>query len=908
MVVTNPASQIVAALVVGLLIALTCQLLLTNLGLAVGITIWGGWAVNGKAADDGVAKGDNVRDDSGEGKSSAVSLGALSLAAGLGLLLTVNGVLFLACYAAVRFCAPMTTFSGGVLGLVIWSAYLLTMTWVSSRAANSLVAFVLSSAVSGLRTIFDALSAVMQPVFDGSESPMTPTAMAELVRQETQTAFDQVDIPALIETYIDDRMASQISLETLQTQIEQTLQQSDLARPEHQGLLPQLDLTAFARWVKDDLGLGGTIAAAIANQLYQSWQRVTETQSGSLQPLLDLFAHGSVEDLTLESVSHSLSLLSPEQLSSKSQGEPAVESESEPQESRPKPHQSAVDGIHISHRLRQVLRQRIDLTDLDVETIWERISPLLEQHPGGSTSAGRPNGVGPVIHEDVDDYLRQVAPWRLANETLQQEFRDVLIDSEAAVEPVLTQVRALTPADFIHSLEQRGDLAQAQIEAIAARLDRIRQAAIADLAPNSPNGPDSGEGDGDIKTTPETTPEVTPEATPAQQATLADLQQNLENYLHYTSLSQITPTAIDHKMKTLVDEASLSAAVLHHAMPHLPTDALKAVLGRRQGLKQGQQDRLIQQVQEAWQQQTRNPSQRPETQQQQTTSTDSLKSPRRWALRRTADANDFWSSLEEYLIHGGPDQLSPAAISQNLAWLWRISSRGTYALQGISTEAVEAIQSFDWTALKASLSRRQDLTTDQVNAIWSAVDLFIAQLLTQVDQARQQVHSALESWFESVKTMLQDPDHLAFDPNSLKRALRELLSGSPDSLPAFQPLELLKASEGVAAAIARFSQDALSQVLKAQGVPDALLDQAAGLKDWIQERVAWVEQEIRDRQAALEQAALQQLNDTRKALAAAAWWLFAIAVTSATTAVGAGLLAVVGVDSALNLLLHLLPL
>ncbi|MGB3613269.1 MAG: hypothetical protein WBA10_05690, partial [Elainellaceae cyanobacterium] len=295
------------------------------------------------------------------------------------------------------------------------------------------------------------------------------------------------------------------------------------------------------------------------------------------------------------------------------------------------------------------------------------------------------------------------------------------------------------------------------------------------------------------------------------------------------------------------------------------------------------------------------------TRQIQTALIDVLKPPRRWALRRTADVSNFWENVSDYLTHSSPDQLSPEAIGQNLEWLWRMSNRGIDALGGISIETIEAVQSFDWAALRARLSQRKDLTAEQAEAIWAAVDRFVQQLLHQADKARQQAQASLESWFSSVKTVLQDPDHLAFDPDGLKRALREMipessgilsvLQSSMSATSALQPLKLLNASEGIAAAIAQFSQDVFSQVLKAQGVPDVLLAQTADLKGWIQDRVAGVENDIRERQAALQQATLQQLNDARKALAAAAWWLFAIAVTSATTSVVAGLLAVMGFGS-----------
>ncbi|MGB3612175.1 MAG: hypothetical protein WBA10_00165, partial [Elainellaceae cyanobacterium] len=398
MVVTSPASQVIAALIVGLLIAFTCQLLLTNLGLAVGITIWGGQALKASAVEDDAGDGDSGDGDGDQdSKTDAVSLGTLSIAAGLGLLLTVNGVLAVACYAAVKFCAPVTAFSGGVLGLVIWSAYLLTMTWVSTRAANSLVAFILSSAVSGLRQIFGVLSSVMQSVFSDSEAQLTPTTMAELVRQETQDSLEQVNIPALIDAYIDERMSPQFQLDTLQPQFEETLQQSDLTKPEQQTMLPQLDLGAFIQWVKEELGLAGEIAEAIADQLHQSWQHVTSSTSHPLQQLQDLFSNASIDDLTPEALGSLLESLPVAQASSGLSLGRSPQNNPPPDETSQGIDESAdstveslgamVSEAEIVHQLRQMLRQRLDLADLDVQMIWGRVSPLLQDWLGDAPSA-----------------------------------------------------------------------------------------------------------------------------------------------------------------------------------------------------------------------------------------------------------------------------------------------------------------------------------------------------------------------------------------------------------------------------------------------------------------------------------------------------------------------------------------
>ncbi|MGF1525112.1 MAG: hypothetical protein ACFBSF_22530 [Leptolyngbyaceae cyanobacterium] len=963
----NPASQVIAALLIGLLTTFTCQLLLTNVGLALGITIWGGpsWQQH----DDDDSKDTGV-DDS---KSGSIGLGTLSIAAGLGLLLTVNSVLFVACYIAVKFCMPVTAFAGAILGWVVWSAYMLVMTWVSTQAANSLVAFILSSAVSGLRQIFAVLGSLLQSTFSGEETSVTPTALAKQVRQETQLALEQIDIPALIEDYIDEQMPPQLRLETVQPQLENTLQRSGLGSApgnvEQRGFLSQINLSTFGQWVKDEIGLSGDIADTIANLLNQVWQRIISSDASPVQQLQDLFATASVDEFIPERISSILERLQPDNRHDSELSIAQGARQLVPSESTAKP--NSADGI--SRQLRQILRQRLDLTDLDIQTIWRRLSPLLtDWHPGATSSSELQ-----IIREDVDDYLQQVFPWRLNHAILQQEFREVLVDPEAAADQVLLQLQALSPEDFADSLKQRGDLTAQQIDECVTELEAIRQSAIASLSQSAIDQGDKAADASEADTQNETS-----QALERQTAAIAELQKKLENYLHYTSLSQITADAVAHKVATLVEEAPVSVAKLHQVSPQLPTAPLIQVLDSRRGLDSAQRDQLIHRVQEAWQHATAsnaiahdeslndgpiNPevavavegvlvltvaqliSRRIDTQdllpqlmrslenvtsdsQQlrrsigqidwqalrnnaqaqlevseanveqavqtvQAALVDLFKLPQRWALRRSAAVKDFWDNVTEYLSRSHPDQLEPAAMRHNLEWLWQASNQALDALPSIPTESA-AISSFDGSMVKDTLIHRQDLAAEQIETIEATLNQFMQSLLHQANQARQQAQAFLESWLAAVKAILQDPEQRVFDPDQLKTNLRSLLQNSSHVFATLtQPLNLLDTAEDSVAAIAQLSQEALQQLLKVQGVPKVLLAQAEGLPTWIQAKLAAVEQDLQHRQTVLKQTALQRLEGGRKALAAAAWWLFAIAITSGTTATVAGILAVTGFDA-----------
>jgi len=159
------SSAVIAALIVGLLLAFACQLLLAGLGVALGLTLWGRSLTSGaevRAVDNYAPEASGSASAAEESSAAGLSLGRVGLVVGLGSLLTINGVVFIACYLAVRFCDPDEVYAGAILGLMIWAAYALVMTWLSARTANSVVGLVVSSAVAGLRQVFEGARSLWQ--------------------------------------------------------------------------------------------------------------------------------------------------------------------------------------------------------------------------------------------------------------------------------------------------------------------------------------------------------------------------------------------------------------------------------------------------------------------------------------------------------------------------------------------------------------------------------------------------------------------------------------------------------------------------------------------------------------------------------------------------------------------------
>ncbi len=185
-------TQILTALLVGLLTAFAFQLLLTSLGIAIGVTALGFRFFSPAEAEIDLLESELESEVDlaveSEPKSTNAPMGFL---AGLGLLLTINSVLFIACFLATKFSQIQGLLSGAIAGIIIWSAYFLILTWISSAAVSSLIGIVAGAITGGFRRLVAPLLAVFQ---EPEETPLTEETAIAIIRQEVQKAFSGIDL------------------------------------------------------------------------------------------------------------------------------------------------------------------------------------------------------------------------------------------------------------------------------------------------------------------------------------------------------------------------------------------------------------------------------------------------------------------------------------------------------------------------------------------------------------------------------------------------------------------------------------------------------------------------------------------------------------------------------------------
>lgn len=195
-------SALLTALLIGLLTAFAFHLLLACFGFAIGLTALG-FKLSPSANSALKPTAESDREQVGSTENSAKnSTPNVGFWVGMGLLLSANGVLFSACFLAAKFSQLNDPILGAIAGIVIWSAYGLSLAWASTVAVGTLVDAILSTATGGLRQLIDAIADAFH---NQNDTPLSQEEIIEIVQQEIQQALSPVAPGLLLNQPAGDR-------------------------------------------------------------------------------------------------------------------------------------------------------------------------------------------------------------------------------------------------------------------------------------------------------------------------------------------------------------------------------------------------------------------------------------------------------------------------------------------------------------------------------------------------------------------------------------------------------------------------------------------------------------------------------------------------------------------------------
>lgn len=897
--------QIIVVVLAGLLFGLAFQLLLANFGIAIGLSVF-----NLKPKPPTSDRPPEPED------ASFGSAALIGVAAGLAIILSIDGVLFAACYLAVKLSQVSDPWLGAILGGLVWAVYLILLTWLSTSAVGTVADTLLGFTRAGLRRLFAAVGQLFNPTSSDTSAVETdPNAMegSKLIQ-----ALEDMDFSPVLESTLA-KLKSEIPSKS--THLSQIAEEVIANTAENNTI----DLEQIVEELRNRLNLPQSILEELQQQIQELTREVDADQEQVAEHYLQQVA--SVGDLR-----NFLQTADPSELQSES-----LSTQLAPLETS---HSwSTLQDIDFKGLLRTALR-RVDLSDWDVQRIWQVLKST-QQKLTGSSEYEQPIN---IIQLDVEDYLLNTPPWNLQSDIMEVDFKDILYDPEADPALVHQQLILLTPDQMRAVLQQRQDLPAQQQAEIAEMLDRVRLTVLEQVQPDS-----------DLNT--------------PEQENFHQIQQKLESYCRYTTLSKLSPEGIEQKLNALIAEIPIPTPMLASYPPDL--DALQKILKRRKGLQPKKRKALLATVSEAWQHLLPDPIQTapPSIQQrlktiiaEQLQGTDGksisledlkpqlmqlidqptsgltvfnqylgqvdwmslvqelqdeydltpqhlnsilatlqeewqqiVKFPRRWARRTQRNAQDWQRQLQRYLKYQDCAALTKVeSVEQDLRGLLEEVNMG-------SSSPNPFPQLPSQPEIIALLQERKDLTAAEMEQIASQLASAWEKLGKEAQSLQKQAHSSLDTVATKVREILSSlPDA---GPVQLQETLSEALphievsqiSDSLQSLARKAPTELLTESswQQIRDRISALTQSTYQQIIHTRDdledtVKHQLSQQAEALQQQLLDQVDQLQTELQQQALELKQDTQRQADKVRQSAAIAAWWLFAIALTSGITSALSG--------------------
>ena len=1016
-----PASvgtQIIVAVIVGLLIAFAVQFLLTNLGLALGISLL-------KYLPQASSK---QATESSESESSGIDVN-ISFFAGLGILLTLNTVLFIACFLAVRFSTARDPISGATLGIVICSIYFLVLIWASYSAIGSVTGWVFGSVGTKLRQLIKAIALAIQGTESATSDVLTEATASDLIHQELKAALGEFDLQQSIDDYLKTIPSPQLDLSAVDRGFSDLLSKLNLESFADANLLNKIDRQTFIALIDERTNLPKPVVEQIVDRLDGVWQQaVARDEKQDLNgKLLQFLQSVNPEELQFEQLAKGL-----EQIVGKESQDNSADSEMR----SPEVDEVAIDDNPSSiveswnnldwKAIKNALLNRVDLSEVELEDVWHSLQSLYQKI--NSSESGSKQSFN-IIRNDVEDFLWHASPWYLNCEQGWQEFKEVIYDPQADPAQVRSQLEQVQPQDFSELLQQRDDLDAAKIDEIVEHLEASRQEVFAlieqtelserkqelsQLLKNYLQQAELTELHEDnlpsrleqLLTKSGVTTEVLTqflddwqqldwhtwlqqrqdlEPTKLKQtteqltiigdrllekvkdrqvqiaSTAKELQHKLETYLRYTNLDHLTPAKIDAKLDQLWQSAQ-------QQLPNIDRSELTKILEKRKRIDADLVEAVTTQIETKWQKS--NNSITPEISQLQTKSTELsenlinylyqaieqnstlaeieadllpqlnldreqtktlvnqqlaqlnwqeieaklkqaqkysetkiqttikqarettrklIKTPRRWATRTTGQAKNAVDELVDFFSHSNKVEFTSEHLEHELKSIFnRSKTQFDSELDSAVAGGDRLIESM--ASVTKSLSERQDLTAVEIKQISDRFVAITQQLSQEIRTEQEQTNELIEDLQDRLGEYLSSLDLFHLDYERIKDSLANFdfqsLSDSWQKTIAEIPLEELGDR------LEQLSRETLSTITDANELfHDSTRQQIQGIQDYVAQQIETVKMTVDERSQNLKQQTLQQVEAARKAIAAAAYWIFAICFTSAVASALAGFLA-----------------
>ncbi|MEA5447025.1 YrzE family protein [Leptolyngbya sp. CCNP1308] len=480
----------------------------------------------------------------------------------------------------------------------------------------------------------------------------------------------------------------------------------------------------------------------------------------------------------------------------------------------------------------QTLSTRGDMSEAEVQSVANRLEGVMNTVQ--ADAAGLQSSAKARVDNQwlgLQHYLQNTHKAELNPEGIKADIATLLNEPDAGVHRLRQRLAQFDRDTLVQLLNQRQDLSEAEIN---RTLDQVESTWYKTVN--------------------------APAALTAQAKAKYDAATSaIERYLLETGKPELNPEGIKRDLELLVNQPQAGVGAIRDRLSAMDRDTLVQLLSQRDDLSEAEANQVIDDMLG--------------------TIRDVLHMPQRLARRAQAQVVSFETALEDYLRNTDKAALNPDGIKRDLKLLLNDPRLGAERLQ-------TRLSLIDRDTVVALLAQRPDMTQAEAEAAVDQVLSVRDQVVTQIRNVQARITSVVRGILARVRTYLDSLGRPELNYYGIRRDLQQLMD---DPQAGFESLKVRLGQVDRGTLVALMSSvDAISET-----DANRIIDQIEDVRTGALSKAEQLEHAVESRLAEIKHQAYQQVEDTRKTAAAAAWWIFATATISAISAAVAGGLAVV---------------
>lgn len=695
--------QFLVALISGLMMTFGFQLLLTNFSVAF----------------ISFPRRESDTDEDSESLGSAIR--SIETKVGVWVLVTVSIALFAACFLAVKLSLVASASLGAIIGIVIWSTYFSLLVWLGSTAVGSLMGSVISTATSGLQSIFGTTTAAIGANIAKGQMISTAEDISAVVRRELTSGIDANSIQKTLQNSLSGLQLPNLDLDKIGRQFEKLLNESDLKNVTDSSLLGTVDRQSFVNLLSSRTDFSKKEIDQIVDRLDSTWKQVA--------------GKGGQKDVKNQ-LSALLNAVTPENLNSKDLAGKLQQLVGEGSQKDASLTTQALQ-LGLSALFGKVL-SNVDLSDLDIEKVSGQLQQLKgtvlgKASQADKTTSGTALKPFSVIQADLENYLLFTPTWELNQGAVKQHFKDVIYDPQADPGAIRQELELVNRSYFVETLSLRDDLKPDRVEELADDLEQIRQAVFETVQQSETEGRSQ------------------------------DLRSRVENYLRSTGKDELNPDGIGQEFKTLLSDPEAGVDTLGNRLSQFDRDTLVKLLQQRQDITPDEAEQIVGQLE--------------------TTRDRVLSDAKDLQEQAKAKAQELRAKVEDYLRNTNKDELNPEGIQRDLRTLFDDPQAGVSALKSRLSQ-FDRDTLVQLLSQRQDLSEEQvNQVLDQAESVRDSIVHAPQKVADKAKEQYDQTTTAIANYLRDTNLSELDPEGiqrdltaLLDDPKAGASALRDRLS------------------------------------------------------------------------------------------------------------------------------------